>query len=380
MKNPFVYQGLALNNSFCNRRQEIEKILSYAQTSNNLLLYSHRRYGKSSLIVNAFKKIKEQGHDINVMHIDLFGTLSEREFCATLYRGLPQLEGSMQRLFNFMKKGARQLKLTLGVDAWMSGGFVLTPTLEASDANIVLDDLMKILSGYSKNKRLVIAFDEFQEIAFYSPGNFEKLLRSYIQRHDRISYIFSGSQQHIISSMFADKSRAFYQLADTMPLSVIGTDAFTQWMNDLFSAGNVFLPAPFLEKSVNSFENHPLYIQKFCHFLWNRIFGKKGLKEEALGQIADDIEQEMLKEKELDFQGLWQQFSLNQKRAIKLVVLTGGKAVFSGKNLLRCGISNSSIAHRALNSLVAKDVICKNHEYKLYDVLFKKWLMKKLIY
>jgi hypothetical protein len=45
-----------------------------------------------------------------------------------------------------------------------------------------------------------------------------------------------------------------------------------------------------------------------------------------------------------------------------------------------CGIYATSILDRALKSLVAKDVIYKNGHYCLYDVLFEKWLKKRLSY
>ena len=380
MENPFVYQGIASDRAFCNRKTKIDAILQYARTSHNLLIYSHRRYGKSSLILRAFDVLKNQNSDIRTMRVDLFGTLSERDFCITFYRAMAQLEGGMQKLISFLKQGAKQLRLTLGIDALFTGGIPFTPTLESSDTEIVFDDLMKIVVHYSEKHRLIIALDEFQEIASYSHGNFEKLLRSYIQTHKRISYIFSGSQQHLISQMFSDKSKAFYQMADTLALPMIDIDDFIDWMHRLFSGGGLNLPEPFLRKIVLRYKNQPMLIQKFCHHLWIRLFDTPSFADDALDGLADEIESLMLERKELDYQSLWQTFSLNQKRAIKLLIFVAGKGVFSSRNLARAGISTSSIASRALQSLIVKDVVRKNNRYSLYDVLFEKWLKKRLIF
>ena len=380
MENPFVYQGIASDRAFCNRKIEIDTILQYAHTSHNLLIYSHRRYGKSSLILRAFDVLKNQNSDIRTMRVDLFGTLSERDFCITFYRALAQLEGGMQKLISYLKQGAKQLRLTLGIDALFTGGIPFTPTLESSDTEIVFDDLMKIVAHYSEKHRLLIALDEFQEIASYSHGNFEKLLRSYTQTHNRISYIFSGSQQHLISQMFSDKAKAFYQMADTLALPMIDIDDFIDWMHRLFYGEGLNLPEPFLRKIVLRYKNQPMLIQKFCHHLWIRLIDSSSVDNDTLDGLADDIESLMLERKELDYQSLWQTFSLNQKRAIKLLIFTAGKGVFSSKNLARAGISTSSIASRALQSLIIKDVVCKNNRYSLYDVLFEKWLKKRLIF
>ncbi|MGD8666154.1 MAG: hypothetical protein PVI58_09180, partial [Desulfobacterales bacterium] len=59
----------------------------------------------------------------------------------------------------------------------------------------------------------LVVFDEFQEVAKYSEEGFEKRLRKVIQGYQNISYIFSGSQKHILIEMFDSAKRAFYKMA-----------------------------------------------------------------------------------------------------------------------------------------------------------------------
>ena len=381
MENPFVYHSLASGVSFCNRAKEIETIVRYARTSHNLLIYSHRRFGKSSLILKAFDVVKKEDLEISTIHIDLFGTLSEQDFCIKLHEGLSRLEGSMQKLLQFFGRGAKQLKFTLGIEALFGdGGMPFTTSLEARDSEVLLSDLMKIINHYAEKRRLVIALDEFQEVAAYSGGHFEKILRTYIQTQNRVSYIFAGSQQHLLSEMFSDRSRAFYNLADTLLLPTIEEKEYLLWLSDLFSQNNIRMPYSFMSKIINQFRNHPMLIQRFFHQLWEILPEKKQINNQILEEMADGIESQMLQAKELDYQNLWQTLTLNQKRTIKLLLLSGGKKIFSTINLARAGISATSILDRALKSLVANDVIYKNGNYCLYDVLFEKWLKKRLSY
>jgi len=44
-----------------------------------------------------------------------------------------------------------------------------------------------MIETLSKKKKIVVAFDEFQEVAAYGGDAFEKNLRKSIQKHDRIS-------------------------------------------------------------------------------------------------------------------------------------------------------------------------------------------------
>ena len=50
MENPFSYTGIVRGDAFCNRQTEQTELLKFIKGSQNVLLYSHRRYGKSSLI------------------------------------------------------------------------------------------------------------------------------------------------------------------------------------------------------------------------------------------------------------------------------------------------------------------------------------------
>jgi hypothetical protein len=239
---------------------------------------------------------------------------------------------------------------------------------------------MKIVSQYSIKRRLIIALDEFQEIAAYSGGNFEKLLRSHIQKQNRVSYIFSGSQQHLLSEMFSDKSRAFYNLADTLLLPKIEEREYLSWISSLFHQNNILLPEEFISEIIHRFKSHPMFIQRFFHHLWERLAKSNQIESKVLLDTADEIESHMLQAKELDYQILWQALTLNQKRTIKLILISHGTKMFSASNLAKAGISATSILDRALKSLIAKEVIYKNTHYCLYDVLFEKWLKKRLSY
>ena len=49
MKSPFPYERIAHDKTFYGRKKEIAHIQRILEHSNNLLLYSKRRIGKSSL-------------------------------------------------------------------------------------------------------------------------------------------------------------------------------------------------------------------------------------------------------------------------------------------------------------------------------------------
>jgi AAA+ ATPase superfamily predicted ATPase len=372
MQNPFAYSNYVTGESFCNRKKELSDLLRYIKGSQNVLLYSHRRYGKSSLILQVFREIKGKNINIGTMHVELYGTISEKDFITRTFQGLNQLESNLERLLKSVTKALKNIKLNLNIDS-ATGGTSVSPSFEAVNENIILQELMNILSQYSQKRKLVIAFDEFQEVTNYTEEGFEKRLRSFIQEHSNICYIFSGSQQHLITEMFNSNNRAFYKLAESFPLDKIETKHYIPWVQGLFSRKNVHLPAELIEEIIARFENHPMYIQNFLFHLWNEP-GKKGFSHE----IIDTIENALIEKRSLEHTVLWETLSINQKKTLKLILLNNGINLFNADSLKSVNLKTGSLVTKALSSLIRKEILVKTENYQIQDIIFKKWLQKTL--
>ena len=86
MKNPFIYSNIVTGPCFCNRKKEQEDLMEFIRSSQNVLLYSHRRTGKSSLIKQVLLNLKQHSPEIGGLHIDLYGTTSEKEFITRVFQ------------------------------------------------------------------------------------------------------------------------------------------------------------------------------------------------------------------------------------------------------------------------------------------------------
>ena len=372
MENPFAYSNYVIGESFCNRKKELSELLGYIKGSQNVLLYSHRRYGKSSLIRQVFSETKEKNLNIGAMHVELYGTISEKDFITRTFQCLNQLESNFERLLKSVSKALKNIKLNLSIDS-VTGGTSVSPSFEAVNEKIILEELMNILSKYSQERKLAIAFDEFQEVANYTEDGFEKRLRSFIQQHSNICYIFSGSQQHLITDMFNSNNRAFYKLADSFPLAKIETKHYIPWIQNLFSRKNVHLPAELIEEIVARFENHPMYIQNFLFHLWEEP-GKKEFSPEIINKVENAI----IERRSLEHAVLWETLSINQKKTLKLILLNDGSNLYNADSLKSVNLKNGSLVTKALSSLVKKEIIVKDGRYVIQDIVFKKWLQKTL--
>ncbi len=372
MQNPFAYSNYVTGESFCNRKKELSELLKYIKGSQNVLLYSHRRYGKSSLIRQVFREVQNKKLNIGTMHVELYGTISEKDFITKTFQSLNQVESNFERLLKLVSKAVKNVRLNLSIDS-ATGSTLVSPSFEAVNEKVILEELMNILLKYSQKHKLVIAFDEFQEVANYTEDGFEKRLRSFIQQHSNICYIFSGSQQHLITEMFNSNNRAFYKLAESFHLDKIETKHYIPWIQNLFCRKKVNLSDELIEEIAGKFENHPMYIQNFLFHLWEKP-AKRGFSPEILNEVEDAI----IEKRSLEHTVLWETLSINQKKTLKLILLNSGSNLFNADSLKSANLKTGSLVTKALSSLMKKEIIVKNGRYLIQDVIFKKWLKKTL--
>ncbi len=214
---------------------------------------------------------------------------------------------------------------------------------------------------------MVVTFDEFQEVISYGGDAFEKSLRKLIQRHDRISDIFAGSQRHLITEMFNDRKRALYMLAASYPLGKIETIHYLACVKELYGKARREIEEKFIEDVVKRCENHPMYIQESFFNLW--------VKKKLSFELLDKVERNLLEKWVPEYSYLWDSLTLNQKRALKLIAGTNGKNIFAAENLDRFGFRTASQLVAALSGIGRMGILDKNKDWKIHDPFFTRWLL-----
>ncbi|MBW1800460.1 MAG: ATP-binding protein, partial [Deltaproteobacteria bacterium] len=189
-KNPFILSVIPPEAPFCNRIRELEQLVSYALSGTNVVIYSPRRYGKTSLVKRVQHTLEAQG--ILTLYADFFGVASIEDVAAKIAKGVygfirnnePLLKKAMRILTGFRPvfKPSEDGGLTISVESTV-------PNLFGID---LLDKTLQDLGGFIEEvgpSMVHIAFDEFQEITELKDKRIEGTLRSHIQFHQS-SYFF----------------------------------------------------------------------------------------------------------------------------------------------------------------------------------------------
>lgn len=66
MSNPFKYSRIVTGNDFCNRKKEQQDIKRTIENGEKIFIYSERRFGKTSLIMNIMNKLSKKNIHSNL--------------------------------------------------------------------------------------------------------------------------------------------------------------------------------------------------------------------------------------------------------------------------------------------------------------------------
>ncbi len=81
-----------------------------------------------------------------------------------------------------------------------------------------------------RGKLVAVFFDEFQEINILDGKNLQCELRSVIQHHDNVSYIFSGSKYHLFQTMFEQPDSPLYRVGKRMSLGKVPAEQYIPFL------------------------------------------------------------------------------------------------------------------------------------------------------
>jgi uncharacterized protein len=361
--------GKAYGKAFCNRTTETEKLTTHIKSGKHTYLVAPRRYGKSSLCENAFS------HS-NIPHetVDFHLAVTEKDAEQLIIKGVIELIGkaigTIEKLQNIIKKYVRNLKpkAILGADFMkleLSLDNNSNPAENIAEALFLLEKLLQ-----ERNRQAVFLFDEFQEIGALKKGRgIEGAIRHVAQETQNLSLIFSGSNPHMLETMFEDERRPLYKLCRKLVLDRIPKNHYKSHLNKAAKErwGNI-LPEETFEIIMLLTEQHPYYINYICDELWSEHEKIPSIKhvEKAWETVVEEERSDLLK----DFFLL----SENQRKILIYIANFGGENMHSHDVVKNTAIPSGSI-QKTLVVLIEKNYIEKHGgKYRIIAPAYNKLL------
>jgi len=242
--NPFITSGYIGPDCFCNRTNETERLLKALSSKRHVTLISLRRTGKTGLLRHVEYLLKHGKNPPVVVYVDLLPTLNGNDLLNVLSSALLKVRQSEKGFFEKFLSLLSHLRPKLTYDQ-LTGQPSVSLTIDSpSEVQSGFMSLMHMITEI--RKELIIMFDEFQQINVYPEKNIEHILRSIIQMHPSVPFVFSGSSKHMLEAMFSSAGRPFYQSSELMYLEKISGEDYGSFIVEKMQAGNKKLLPPVL--------------------------------------------------------------------------------------------------------------------------------------
>lgn len=375
MENPFVYGKVVRGKYFADREAEIAELINDIASGQNVIVFSPRRYGKTSLILEVLDRVKAEG--LLTFYLDLFKVTSQETFIAAYAKEVARLHGG--RIQTMLKK-IRDLLPRLVPKVVMKGEKVdLEVEFEfdpRADKGPLFDDLFEAVATMSlqTGKKAVVVFDEFQEITGWDvKGQIERQMRTHFQMHESVSYIFMGSKRHLMQELFRNKNRPFYRFGKHFPLGKIPKDEFAEFIQRHFEETGYQTDLDAIREILHVADDHPYYTQLLCHILWDRKRQEKVIAKEDIYLAV----QEVFMREAHAFHDIWDMLPLKSRQLLVALAKEDSPQVrpFSSGFLQKHNLGSASSVQRAITRLLEEEVLEKtNGGYQFTDVFFKRWL------
>lgn len=259
MKNPFKFGKEVSGYQFYDRQEATHSLLRKLRDgSTNVVLFAPRRYGKTSLVLKVIEQLS-RADGVCGLCFDMTRVPSVERFCEEYANAVYAMFGGRKELVHKFMDYLSHLHPTFSI----SGEVKLDYGAKMSATSIAeVLDLPEKLAHDMGDKPIVVAFDEFQDVAVLSKEfPLEKIFRSCIQAHKNVRYVFLGSKTHLMKRMFGDATRPFYNSALPMPLPKPPEDESVEFLISRFRDAGLVLSPENAQSILAASENIPYYLQ-----------------------------------------------------------------------------------------------------------------------
>ena len=377
LRNPFEYGRELGLLELVNRDAKRAQIAASIRNRSKLFVIGPRRFGKTSLLAAAGEEAAAGGAIVLRFDAEKFDTL-ERLAAALLASASRQLAGPPERSISTITRAAARLRPQISID---DEGRPLA-TLGLSPAELeplpLLAETLDAIDALAKEsgRDVVVILDEVQQIVVEYGIAAERQLRSTVQAHRHVAYIFAGSATRLLNEMTSEPNRPFYRLGARIFLGPLPREEFVEALETRFRKSGFKSDAGGCGLLVEYAADVPYNVQRLAHELWEL------LRERAFTSVnRTSIEaalERVVRREDLAYTQVWSNLRKNQRLGLRAVITEGGESLLRAGVAQRLGTTTPSL-QKALGQLEQLDLIRKEgtrgkSRWVLVDPFFAAWL------
>ncbi len=357
--NPFVYSRALAPTEAIERPDEVRRLLERAQGGHNVTLYAARRMGKTSLLKQL--RVAANSREMPSVLVDLSDVLSVADVAARLEQAFRALPGRLKRVVGRELGG---LGITTPFGGIARGG--RAPVDPVTTVHSLLELPARVADNIGG--RVLVVLDEFQ--ALIELDGLDGVFRSHLQHHDKVSYVFCGSEPSRLRALFEDRARPLYGQAEQIQLERIS-----------FGAAHDFIARRFSESGKDSGEAvpelvhlsalHPQRLMLLANHLWEQV-GRDPATMSDLRLAYDSA----LRSVDQELRYLSEGCGANERRV--LAAVASGLSPYQVAARAMVGIASPSSAQRAVRTLLDRALLDRDEDesLRIVDPMLARWVRR----
>lgn len=370
-RNPFSLGGTDI--PLCDRQTELQTFIRHAQDGQNVLIYGSRRLGKTMLIKEVQRDLAQEG--FLVVFCDLFGVVSIEDISARICRSLFEVTHQHEPLH---KKAIRALSTFRPTMRPSSDGMELSFSVEKTSPDIgiaVLEQTFSDLASFleKSKEKIHIVFDEFQEITEVEKGiQIQGVMRKHIQTMFA-SFFFVGSRKRILSQMFHDRSKPFFQSTFDYELGALPQEDCISYIIKRFEFGGKTIQDRESGHVCKLVSGNPYYMQKLCYILFD-VTKDNVASDDQIYQAFDSL----LDAEKGYFETNMDSLTPRQKSLMKALANERTQNIYATDYIKKHNLGSIGGIQQSVDTLSKVDLITRENKiWKIVDPVMEAWLKEK---
>jgi hypothetical protein len=369
MPNPFLTKTLPPDAPFCDRETELAELLGHAEAGANVVLFSPRRCGKTSLVFRAQHQLAGRG--VLPVYADLFAVDSALDAAARIARAALAALHARESLLGKGKRLLAHFTSFRPVFKPAEDGFDLTVEMAQEDPLVLLDRVLAELGEFAARtgQRFNVALDEFQEVCrLKDSAKIEGIMRGQIQKQRQVSYFFLGSRRGMLLAMFNDRKRPFFQSARFLELGPLPHAELAVFLAGLFAHEGKSCAPEVGQAIAAAVQGHPYYAQ----LLAGELFALAG--REVGPDLLPRAVARMLDQERYGFEAVLDKYTPAQTRILRTLAEHPGE-MLSREFTERAGLALGTV-QTGRKKLKEEDLIEESPRgvWRVVDPVFALWL------
>ena len=223
---------------FIDRKKHLPIFKEYLNNNQHVMIKAPRRFGKTSLI----KQVFEHEKSYEYIYVDLRRATNLKSLAnqiiekAYAFAGIENFFYTLKKSITGLLKSIQNVKIDDIGEITLK--FLENDNLDEAEYFLHSLEVVEKIAA-KKDLNIKFIFDEFQDILRISDNFILEQLRSIMQHHEKVTYVFLGSIETIMTKIFEDKTSSFFHFARVMQLEGLDIKELYDYTRNVFDSLDV---------------------------------------------------------------------------------------------------------------------------------------------